>query len=140
MASPAPEPTQPGTVPLTPLSRPERVQGRLPMPLTVLVGRARELAALRDLLTRPEIRLLTLTGPGGVGKTRLALAAATDAAADFADGTAFVDLSPLRDPDLVLPAIAQALGIRETGVRSDAEQLSHALARRNLLLVLDNFE
>ncbi len=83
--------------------------GRLPTPLSTLVGREREVAALAALLRDPAVRLVTLTGPGGVGKTRLALAAAAAAEHAFADGAAFVELAAVRDPDLVVPAIAQAL-------------------------------
>jgi hypothetical protein len=106
----------------------------LPRPLTRLLGRTFERAQLVALLRRPEVRMLTLTGPGGVGKTRLALEAAHDLVPDFADGVYFVPLSAISEPDFVLPAIAQALGLRETGVRSRLEELQAVLGDRYLAL------
>jgi predicted ATPase len=110
----------------------------LPSQPTSFVGRERELAEARRLLLAG--RLLTLTGPGGTGKTRLALRLAEEVAGRFADGVAFVPLAALADPELVLPAVAHALGVPETGRRPLLEGLLAALRPRRLLLVLDTFE
>src|SRR5690349_17963896 len=88
---------------------------RLPTPSTSLVGRQEEVAATRQRLLAPEVRLLTLTGPAGTGKTRLALAVAMSLREEFADGVHFVDLAPIREPALVARSIAQVLGIRDAG-------------------------
>jgi non-specific serine/threonine protein kinase len=112
----------------------------LPAPLTSFVGREREVADLAVLLCRDDVRLVTLTGPGGVGKTRLALAAAAVLASDFADGVAFVDLAPVADPNLVASTMVSSLGLRSGGDRPFVERLIDALRDRHLLLVLDNCE
>lgn len=112
----------------------------LPIEPTPLVGRDRELRALRDLLLNEEIRLITLTGPGGTGKTRLALHIAADLLDCFEDGIFFVPLSPIRDADLASSTIAQTLGLQETGSRPIGDVLMDYLKSKHVLLVLDNFE
>ncbi len=112
----------------------------LPVPLTPLLGRAADLARLAERLGGTTCRLLTLVGPGGTGKTRLALALADRLRHNFAAGVNFVDLSPLTDPPLVLPAIAGALKVREVGGQPLLDRVKDALRDKQLLLVLDNFE
>ncbi len=122
------------------LATPTAPFDNLPAPPNPLVGRAREMEELQDLLLDPSVRLVTVTGPGGIGKTRLALEVASQAAADFADGVAFVPLAPIQDPALVVPTIARTLGLEEAADRPIADTLREALRERELLLVLDNVE
>ncbi len=110
----------------------------LPAQLTSCVGRERELSEARRLLASN--RLLTLTGPGGSGKTRLCLELASEVETEFPDGAYFVRLAPIRDPGLVLSSIAQALGLQDSRERTLVELLTDYLRERAILLVLDNFE
>jgi predicted ATPase/class 3 adenylate cyclase len=118
----------------------ERLETNLPMQLTTLVGREAEIAHISTTIEREDARLVTLTGPGGTGKTRLALAVAAEVLDAFPDGVWFVDLAPLADPALVLPAIASVLGVRDPGGQGLVPALEAFLASKRLLLVLDNFE
>ena len=112
----------------------------LPTPPTPLVGRTHEIAAVRDYLTRADVRLLTLIGAPGIGKTRLALQAATELRDAFVDGVYFIPLATIRDPALVIATIAQALEITELPGQPLLERLQTALREKHMLLVLDNFE
>ncbi len=139
-------PLDPGTPrprPIVPLDWPNQLLvPNLPVPLSTFIGREQEFAAIRDVLAaRPRrVRLLTLIGPGGVGKTRLSLEVARAVAAEFADGVAFVPLAPVLDPALVLPTLAKTFGLRDTGGRSAVDVLAAFLQGKDLLLVLDNVE
>ena len=134
-----------------PLRTPQRFLHNVPHPATPLIGREREIATARatfglDLLEsglrreRQTARLLTLTGPGGAGKTRLSLHLAAELGAEFADGAAFVPLADVTNPDLVPAAIASTLDIADTGGESPREAIFNHLRDRHLLLVLDNLE
>ncbi|MGH2561326.1 MAG: ATP-binding protein [Thermomicrobiales bacterium] len=112
----------------------------LPVPLTSLVGRERDVALALALLDRHDVRLLTLTGSGGIGKTRLALQIAANLAGAFADGVRFVSLATILDPGLVATTIARSLGIQPAGDAIVRDALVAALGDRQALLVFDNFE
>jgi predicted ATPase/class 3 adenylate cyclase len=112
----------------------------LTAPPTTLIGRNEELAAVGGMLASDDVRLITLTGPGGTGKTRLALEIGAEVLDRFSDGVFFVDLAPVRDPTFVIPAVASVLGVREIAGEPLRVTLGRALAERRMLLVLDNFE
>jgi predicted ATPase/DNA-binding SARP family transcriptional activator len=125
---------------LEPRQPPDRNAGNLPVPPSRLIGRDLELVAVTALLRKPDVRLVTLTGPGGTGKTRLAIAAGEELRQDFEDGVFFVDLSSLDDPELVPATIASVLGVEESSGPVIEQNLRDALRERQLLLVLDNLE
>ncbi|MFA9407002.1 MAG: tetratricopeptide repeat protein, partial [Anaerolineales bacterium] len=112
----------------------------LPTPPTILIGREAELQSAQDLLCRPDVRVLTLSGPGGIGKTRLGLQLASDLLDQFDDGIFFVPLAPVADPMLVPSTIAQTLGVRNTGSQPVLEAVGNYLGSQQVLLFLDNFE
>ena len=123
-----------------PLKTLDSYPNNLPIQPTAFIGRAKEVAAVQHQLLREGVRLLTLTGPGGVGKTRLGLHVAAELTERFPDGTWLVSLAPVSDPDRVIPTIAQTLGMREEGDRSLLDQLQAHLHEKQVLLLLDNFE
>ncbi|MGY1616772.1 BTAD domain-containing putative transcriptional regulator [Geodermatophilus sp. SYSU D00691] len=130
-------------------AEPDNVLGPAPPPpqvgltaggATPFVGRRHELAVVQAMLRQPDVRMLTLTGPGGAGKTRLAVEAATRMAAAFGDDLVVVDLATTRDPRLVMAAVAEALGLRQTAPSRAAAVVAERLRQRRMLLVLDNVE
>jgi predicted ATPase/class 3 adenylate cyclase len=123
-----------------PLQTLEAHRTNLPFQPTPLIGRGHEIAATTALLRRTDVRLVTMTGPGGTGKTRLGLQVAAELLDDFADGTYFVNLAPISDATLVASTIAHALGIAEVASRSVEERLQAFLGAKRTLLLLDNFE
>jgi class 3 adenylate cyclase len=123
-----------------PLRTLDAYRNNLPLQPTPLIGREKEVSEVCDLLGAEETRLLTLTGPGGIGKTRLALQAAADLLEDFPDGTFFAQLATLTEAELLIPAIAETLGVKETAEQPLDETLKDYLDERRLLLLLDNFE
>jgi predicted ATPase/class 3 adenylate cyclase len=123
-----------------PLRTLDAYRNNLPLQPTPLVGREKEVSEVCDLLRGDETRLLTLTGPGGIGKTRLALQAAADLLDDFSAGAFLVPLATLTEAELLLPTVAETLGVRESGEQPLDESLKDYLSERRVLLVLDNFE
>ena len=111
----------------------------VPTPLTPIVGRERDIAQVRALLLDAGARLVTLTGPGGVGKTRLALAVADHVASAYTDGVAFVPLASVADPDLVLDAVAHALGVRIAPGADPVARLAAAIRNQSRFLRLNQF-
>src|SRR5215207_1098825 len=123
-----------------PLITPGHLPHNLPTHPTPFLGREREVEEITALLLRPEVRLVTLTGPGGVGKTRLGMRVAAEVHEPFPDGAFLIDLARLTDPELVASATATALGLREQPGQTLSETLVDHLRSRRILLVFDNFE
>ena len=135
LAAARPSPRSGRDTPVTPDSK-----ARLPHPLTRLVGRDVESAALSALLAHEDARFVTVTGPGGIGKTRLAIAVAAAVASDFADGIVYIDLAPQTEGSLVISIVASAFGVFETRSQRRFQALIDSLGDKHLLLVLDNCE
>jgi predicted ATPase/transcriptional regulator with XRE-family HTH domain len=131
---------RPGRMPAVPLRPATSSRHNLPEEATSFIGRAAEVATLKDLLRRPQVRLVTLTGPGGSGKTRLALRAAANLVSEFSDGVFFVSLAAITDAQVLPSAIAAALTLREQEGHGPLEAVLDYLSGRSILLVLDNIE
>jgi class 3 adenylate cyclase len=123
-----------------PLRTLDAYRNNLPLQPTPLIGREKEVSEVCQRLSRPEVRLLTLTGTGGTGKTRLGLQAAAELTQQFDDGVFFVSLAAIRDPQLVVPAMAGTLGVKEAGGQPLLESLEDYLGEKHILLMADNFE
>jgi predicted ATPase len=123
---------------ISPKSEPRQVN--IPRPLTTFVGREQEIKSLKAVLSHPDVRLVTLIGPGGVGKTRLSLEVAASLTHEFAQGVYWVDLAAIKDPELVVSAIAKVLDVRERGGAPLLDSLKQYLHEKRILLILDNFE
>ncbi len=121
-------------------SPPAQLSSNLPAPSTQFIGRETALGDIKNLLLQPQVRLVTLTGPGGTGKTRLGLQVGQTMQEHFSHGVYFIDLAAIRDPDLVVTTAAHAIGIREGGGRSPLENSKDYLANKQMLLLFDNFE
>jgi class 3 adenylate cyclase len=123
-----------------PLRTLDTYRNNLPLQPTPLIGREKEVSEVCERLSHPEVRLLTLTGAGGTGKTRLALQAAAELTQEFDDGVFFVSLAAIRDPHLVVGAVAGTLGVREAGGQPLLQSLENYLGEKRMLLLVDNFE
>jgi predicted ATPase len=115
-------------------------RNNLPLQPTPLVGREKEVAEVCERFSRPEVRLLTLTGAGGTGKTRLGLQVAAELTDEFEDGVFFVSLAAISDPELVLPEVAGTLGVKEAAEQPLLESLENYIGEKRMLLLVDNFE
>jgi predicted ATPase len=123
-----------------PLRTLDAYRNNLPLQPTPLIGREKEVSEVCERLSHPEVRLLTLTGAGGTGKTRLALQAAAELTQEFEDGVFFVSLAAIRDAELVVGAVAGTLGVKEAGGQPLLENLEYYLHEKRMLLLVDNFE